>query len=288
VFPGSAARKHKLARGNGGSLNELALFAGVGGGLLATKCLLGWQTVCYVENGEYPLKVLEARIAEGYLDDAPIWGDVRTFDGKPWRGCVDIVTAGFPCQPWAAGGKGAGEDDSRNLWPETVRVIGEVRPTWVLLENSPRLLQVSRKWGRVPYIQQIVGDLAGMGYVGQWGCLSAASLGFEHKRRRLWIVAHASGQGWEVVLRRDVQNSATGDAQNGTRKAAVALDAVWDRLSRLEERLGEPAVFRADDGLAHRVERLAAIGEGQVPTMVKIIWELLGGRMKPTHPLKGE
>ena len=254
-------------------VNELALFAGAGGGLLATQHLLGWRTVCYVENGAYPIQILRARIRDGLLDNAPIWDNVRTFDGRPWRGVVDIVTAGFPCQPWATGGKGQGKNDSRNLWPDTIRIVGEVKPQWVFLENSPRLLHISHQRGRPPYIQQIVGDLALLGYVGRWGCLSAASLGFEHKRQRLWIVAHATGQGRKIVLCGNDGDGIARDAQETI--AAVTLDAVWRRLSRLEKRLGEPSVFGTDDGFPNRVDRLAAIGEGQVPAVAKAVWRLL-------------
>jgi len=260
-------------------MNELALFAGAGGGLLATQHLLGWRTVCYVENAAYPVEVLRARIRDGYLDDAPIWGDARTFDGKPWRGVVDCITAGFPCQPWAAGGKRAGEADDRNLWPDTLRIISEVRPTWVLLENSPMLLQISYRWNRAPYIQQIVGDLAGLGYVGRWGCLSAAACGYDHKRQRVWIVAHAGEKGGKIILHRDQRNSVTCDAKKTF--TPVALDAVWSRLSRLEKGLGEPSVFGKNDGLAHRVDRLAAIGEGQVPGVAARVWGLLSGHIGP-------
>ncbi len=256
-------------------MNELALFAGAGGGLLATKWLLGFRTVCYVENAVYPIQALQARIRDGLLDDAPIWDDVRTFDGRPWCGVVDCITAGFPCQPWATGGKGKGTDDHRNLWPDTIRIIGEVRPNWVFLENSTRLLQISHQWNRPPYIQQIVGDLASLGYVGRWGCLSAAALGFEHKRQRLWIVAHTSSQGWAKFLRNDLRDRPPDNAQEGIDLTTVALEPVWNRLSRLEERLGEPSVFRTNDGLAYRVDRLRAIGEGQVPAVARVAWRLL-------------
>jgi len=256
-------------------VNELALFAGAGGGLLASQHLLGWRTICHVENATYPVKVLKARIRDGLLDDAPIWDDARTFDGNPWRGCVDIVTAGFPCQPWATGGNHQGKDDPRNLWPHTIRIIREVHPTWVLLENSPKLLHRSDKYNRAPYIEQIIADLALSGYVGRWGCLSAAALGFEHKRRRLWVVAHASSQGRTVILRNNVPDSPPDNAEEGINLKTVTLDAVWNRLSRLEERLGEPSVFGTNDGLAHRVDRLTAIGEGQVPAVVAVVWRLL-------------
>jgi DNA (cytosine-5)-methyltransferase 1 len=138
---------------------ELALFAGAGGGLLATKHLLGWHTVCYVEINEYRIEVIKARIRDGLLDDAPIWSDIRTFDGPPWRGCVDIITAGFPCQPFSVAGKQRANDDSRNLWSDTIRIIREVKPQWCLLENVPGLLS-----GSHGYYGQILRDLAESGY----------------------------------------------------------------------------------------------------------------------------
>jgi DNA (cytosine-5)-methyltransferase 1 len=191
---------------------------------------------------------------------------------------VDIVTAGFPCQPWAIGGKHRGKDDPRNLWPDTVRIIREAQPSWVLLENSPKLLHRSDKHNRAPYIEQIIADLACSGYVGRWGCLSAAALGFEHKRERLWIVAHASRQGRPIVLRDDVPYSTPDNEKKRINLKTTTLDAVWNRLSRIEKRLGEPSVFGTNDGMAHRVDRLAAIGEGQVPAVVATAWELLKGQ----------
>jgi DNA (cytosine-5)-methyltransferase 1 len=95
-------------------VNELALFAGIGGGILGGQ-LLGWRTICYVENNAYCTEVLKARIQEGYLCDAPIWGDIRTFDGHPWAGSVDVITAGFPCQPFSVAGTQESKDDLE-LW----------------------------------------------------------------------------------------------------------------------------------------------------------------------------
>lgn len=164
-------------------MNELALFTGIGGGLLASK-LLGWRTVCYVENNEYCVEVLKARIKDGYLDDAPIWDDVRTFDGRPWRGSVDIITAGFPCQPFSVAGKNKGKADERNMWPDTIRIIREVRPRYVFLENVPNLLIHE-------YFGTILGSLVEGGYDCRWDCISAKAVGASHQRNRLWIVAHA-------------------------------------------------------------------------------------------------
>jgi DNA (cytosine-5)-methyltransferase 1 len=162
------------------SLNELALFAGAGGGILGGK-LLGWNTVCAVEWEQYPASVLCARQNDGIFPPFPIWDDVQTFDGKPWRGIVDVVSGGFPCQDISAAGKGAGIDGERSgMWGEMARIIHEVRPKFVFVENSPML--TSRGLGRV------LGDLASMGFDARWGVLGAADIGAKHQRDRIWIV----------------------------------------------------------------------------------------------------
>jgi len=179
-------------------LNELALFTGAGGGVLGTR-LLGFRVVCGVELDPYCREVLLRRQEEGFLDPFPIWDDIRTFDGKPWRGKVDIVTGGFPCQPWSVAGKRKGSADERNLWPDTVRVIREVAPRWCLLENVPGLLYHD-------YIRRIFADLAESGYRVRWDCISAAAVGAPHRRDRLWIVAISdtgSSRGSRAVAKRE-------------------------------------------------------------------------------------
>ena len=164
-------------------MNELALFAGAGGGILGGK-LLGWRTVCAVEWEAYAASVLCARQNDGALPAFPIWDDVRTFDGRPWRGIVDVVSGGFPCQDISAAGKGAGIEGERSgMWTEMARIIGEVRPRFAFVENSPML--TSRGLGRV------LGDLAALGYDARWGVLGAVDAGAPHKRDRIWIVANA-------------------------------------------------------------------------------------------------
>lgn len=259
-------------------MNELALFAGAGLGLLASKWLLGHRIVCYVEKDWYRVEVLKARIRDGYLDDAPIWGDVGTFDGKPWRGCVDIVSAGFPCQPFASGGKRRGKEDERNGWPDTIRIIREVQPTWIFLENSPNILNISRKYKQPSYFETLVEELSEAGYMGAWGCLSASSLGAVHKRERVWVIAHAGEGGWEKFLRGNSSKCRAGiEKRLWGQFRTNALDDVWGHITRLEERLGEPCVWGVNDGLPYRVERLEAVGDGQVPAVAGLAWRLLGG-----------
>ena len=165
------------------ALREMALFAGAGGGILGGK-LLGWECVCAVEWEPYPAAVLAARQNEGFLPPFPIWDDVQTFDGRSWRGLVDVVSGGFPCQDISAAGKGAGIEGERSgMWKHMARIIGEVRPRYVLVENSPIL--TSRGLGVV------LGDLAALGYDAEWGVLGAVHAGAPHNRERIWILAHA-------------------------------------------------------------------------------------------------
>lgn len=163
-------------------MNELALFAGAGGGILGGH-LLGWRTVCAVEFDAYARSILIARQRDGCLPRFPIWDDVRTFDGKPWRGRVDVISGGFPCQDISAAGKGAGIDGERSgLWREMARIVGEVRPRFVWVENSPLLVDRG--------LAVVLGDLAQMGYDARWGVVGARHVGAPHKRDRCWVLAY--------------------------------------------------------------------------------------------------
>jgi len=162
-------------------MNELALFAGAGGGILGGH-LLGWRTVCAVEWEPYAACVLAARQNDGILPPFPIWDDVQTFDGKPWAGRVDVVSGGFPCQDISAAGRGAGIDGARSgMWSHMARIVGEVRPRYVFVENSPML--TSRG------LHRVLGDLAEMGFDARWGVVSAEDVGAPHQRDRIWIVS---------------------------------------------------------------------------------------------------
>lgn len=344
-------------------MHELALFAGAGGGILGGK-LLGWRTVCAVEINDYARRVLMARQDDGCLEPFPIWDDVRTFNGRPWRGLVDVVSGGFPCQDISSAGKGAGIDGSRSgLWGEMARIIREVGPRYVLVENSPML--TSRGLGRV------VGDLAEMGYDAQWGVLGADDAGAPHRRDRIWIVAHAAqlGRGTRRTWRPDpsrarkselalspVANASGGRCDRAERRemelarrtetiraSETLADPNGERESQSQGRerqerrwtsdggqtvadaecIGcgqvvapiaggtpsegtaseaehcgsagrrtwwesEPDVGRVADGVAARVDRLRCLGNGQVPAVVRLAWNLLqplegqGGRIE--HP----
>lgn len=241
-----------LSHGSGSLLRELALFAGAGGGILGGR-LLGWRTVCAVELDAFARRVLLARQRDGCLERFPIWDDVRTFDGTAWRGSVDVVSGGFPCQDISAAGRGGGITASRSgLWVEMARIVGEVRPRHVLVENSPVL--TSRGLGRV------LGDLAALGYDARWGVLGAHHAGAPHERDRIWIrarrrdahgapesVAHSDGarelQPRGVVDESGRRPSDGGAARGGQEVADAAIvgrDARWARDAAQEPRRREP------------------------------------------------
>jgi len=170
-------------------MNELALFSGIGGISAGLKTAIPeLRTVCHVEIDPYAVGVLVSRMESGDLDPAPVWDDITTFDGKPWRGVVDIISGGFPCQDISFAGKGAGLAGKRSgLWYEYVRVIREVRPRFVFVENVAALL--------VRGLDDVLGTLASLGYDASWHCISAASVGAPHRRDRVFIVAYANDAG---------------------------------------------------------------------------------------------
>jgi DNA (cytosine-5)-methyltransferase 1 len=182
-------------------LRTLHLFAGAGGGVLADM-LLGHQPVCAVEINYYCQQVLAQRQKDGLLPWFPIFADVKDFDGKPWRGIVDVVSGGFPCQDISSAGRGAGIEGERSgLWRQFARIICQVRPTFAFVENSPMLT--------VRGLGKVLGDLASIGYNAEWCVLGANDAGAPHIRKRIWILAHTE------ELRRGEGDSITRGACEG-------------------------------------------------------------------------
>lgn len=192
-------------------MRELHLFAGAGGGILGGM-LNGHTPVCAVEIDPYCRQVLAERQDDGWLPPFPIYEDVRTFDGKPWRGKVDVVCGGFPCQPWSSAGKQLGKDDPRHLWPEMARIIEEVRPRYVFAENVA-ISALEEPWR----------DLRRMGYrVPPALCLSAADVGAPHLRKRWWLLASLPNTDESGRTRRREQQS---ESIRGTGRLAADADS---------------------------------------------------------------
>ena len=331
-------------------VRTLHLFAGAVGGILA-DAILGHWPVCAVEIEPFCQHQIQQRQADGLLPWFPIFDDVKTFDGKPWRGLVEIVSGGFPCQDISAAGKGAGIEGERSgLWSEFVRIIREVRTPFVFVENSPLLTR--RGIGR------FLGDLAALGHDAKWGVLGADDSIFRHgnpavyhERKRIWILAKRAdtlpaGERWNSrkgELERVLESSNT--PQPGTRElharsrregeGTIDTDghgkaANSDETGRIkfgggkpiseelnpaehtgydetqdtakgrqqkqraqpipsdgigvasEEGSGadgwwavEPELGRVAHGVADRVDRIAAIGNGQFPPVAALAWRIL-------------
>ena len=306
-------------------MRELSLFTGAGGGVLGSK-ILGWECVGYVEYEKYCQEIIKQRITDGILDSAPIFGDIRKFNSEGYAGVytgmVDIVTGGFPCQPFSVAGKRAGENDVRNMWPETIKTISIVRPKFAFLENVPGLISSG-------YFGKVLGDLAEAGYSSRWCVIGASDVGANHKRKRLWILAYTVGNTERSTYRNeigkhientqdkceggelranpsnggiDVANpeclrelQQEGSKQIERRRIGDKSENVSDSDSsgRREQReqkrsteehsaaqFGgwwsiEPNVGRVVNGMANRVDRLRAIGNGQVPLAMAYAYEIL-------------
>ena len=264
-------------------MNELALFAGAGGGILGGH-LLGWRTVCAVEWEPYPASVLLARQNDGLLPPFPIWDDVQTFDGRPWRGRVDVVSGGFPCQDISVAGKGAGIDGERSgMWREMARIICEVRPRYAFIENSPMLTTRG--------LDRVLSDLASMGFDARWGVLGAADVGAPHQRDRIWVVADANRK-WKLQQERSESNERrrignggdemayTDSAQRQGNKCTERSEAQRTNACKPSWWKVEPDVGRVADGVAARVDRLKAIGNGQVPAVAATAFRLLSQNIR--------
>tara|TARA_B100000963_G_C22636733_1_gene678011 strand:- start:5300 stop:6253 length:954 start_codon:yes stop_codon:yes gene_type:complete len=312
-------------------MNELHLFAGAGGGILGGQ-LLGHTTVCAVEIEEYPRRVLLQRQRDGVLPKFPIWDDVCTFDGKPWRGTVDVICGGFPCQDISSAGRGAGIGGKRSgLWKEYARIIDEIRPKIVFAENSPLL--------RGRGLDVVLGDLSELGYDARWCVLGAWHVGAPHKRNRMWVLAsntrckqERAVQGVQPEIkeskRKDASNisslrparSNMADTDNSRCKKqrlavtdaqehkAIRCGSYWhtdpaEICDTSEPRFSDgvagsvgesgtveeskrptrdkgdwpakPIMGRVAHGVARRVDRLKAIGNGQVPAVAATAWNIL-------------
>ncbi len=242
------------------ALREFSLFTGCGGGLLASK-MLGWDTVAGCESDEFARARLIQRQIEGHLDIFPIWDDIRTLEGRPWRGHVDVVSGGFPCQDISSAGKRRGLAGPKSgLWSEMRRVIDEVQPEFVFVENSSELVRSG--------LDRVLRNLDGLGFDAEWDVLGVSDLGGPHRRNRLWLVgrnaANADNKGERT---RSIHAEMAGASQ--TRRACGA--SWWGD--------GHPTP-RVDDGATDRSHRNRLTGNAQVPALAATAFRILRARLE--------
>ena len=232
-------------------MRELHLFSGVGGGILG-GILLGHTCVCAVEIEPYCRKVLLQRQRDGILPKFPIWDDIRTFDGKPWRERTDIIAAGWPCDDISPAGTKTGIDGTESsMFFEVSRIVSEIRPKYIFLENSGNLIHRG--------LARVIGELTKLGYDSRWCRLGATHIGADHERIRTWIICYPNGG----------QQKMEWDFSGGRRLVQqVASNLVGTAIN-------QPWILGGDNGLAYRMDRLKAIGSGQVPSVVELAWKIL-------------
>lgn len=270
-----------------------------------------YRTVAFVERESHAAAALVARMEDAALDQAAVWSDLRTFDGRPFRGRVHLVSAGYPCQPFSYAGKRNGDTDPRHLWPEVARIIDEVRPRWVWCENVEGHLTLG--------FPDVVDSLRGLGYTTKAGLFTAREAGARHRRRRLFILAHADSERWRLCAGSSDRSGSdqarfTGGLGEGERRAissqridtrldGAMVDAegggvvgddselplfapgpgelqAWERLLAARPDT-QPAVLRADDGLADRMDRTRGAGNGVCSMAAALAWAVL----KSAHQL---
>lgn len=287
-------------------MNGLALYSGIAGIELGLKIAVpGYRTVCYVEREAYPAAITVSRMGEKVLDEAVVWDDAETFDGTAWRGKVDIISAGFPCQPVSVAGKRKGHKDKRWQWPTVIRIVNEVRPSFVFLENPP---------GIFPWVSRITAGLTASGYVGTYGVLSAAGCGAPHLRKRWFALAYTESKRAKSIQQSGCRDKSEQSGETlgnpiGSRQLQSegiiknvrgrigysnqkTPDAQSVRCSRSGQtwpgRNGfedcgwwsvEPGLGRLVHGIPSRMDRIKALGNAVVPIVAAKAWRILLARL---------
>jgi DNA (cytosine-5)-methyltransferase 1 len=249
-------------------LNALDVCTGYAG--ISTALRKYSRPVLYCEIEAYAQGMLISRMVDGDVSFAPIWSDLRTLDGRPLRGLVDLIAGGTPCQGFSEAGVGRGMEDERSgLIKHVFRLTKEINPTFVFLENVPGI--------RTKGLREVVRAFAKMGYDCRWTHISASAVGANHERERWFLLAKYKGEEmahthserlWrEAIAAAKEDDQGIWENSRGP-KATAAVSSWWET---------EPDVGRVDDGTPFRLDRAKALGNGVVPLQVQTAFERLMG-----------
>ena len=253
-------------------LSHLSLFSGIGGIDLAAEWA-GFTTVGQVEMADYPTRILEK-----HWPNVPRWRDARevtaeSFYARIGLRTVDLVSGGFPCQPFSVAGERRGKEDDRYLWPEMFRVITELRPTWVLGENVAGFVSLG--------LEQTIFDLESKNYIVRAFIVPAAAVGAWHRRDRVFVVAHS----YSERLPKWNESEGTHAKERGVEKGCESerVHAAGGR----EQWAVEPGVDRVANGIPHRVDRLKGLGNAVVPEQVYPFLWAIANSLREVKKYKG-
>lgn len=226
----------------GDKLKVLDLFSGIGGFSIGLERTGGFETVALCEIEQFPRRVLAK-----HWPEVPCYDDVRTLTAAKLAAdgiAVDVITGGFPCQDVAICGRAVGlSGEKSGLWNEMFRLISDLRPRYVIIENSP----VLRSRG----LEQMLGQFCEIGYDAEWHCIPLNALDAPHRRDRIWIIAYPSGQ------------------RDGL--PPLEISAGWDQLVYGDWWHSEPDVCRVVDAVSAEPHRLAALGNAVSPIVPELI-----------------
>lgn len=250
-------------------MNVLDLFSGIGGMSLGLQ-RAGMKPVAFCEINPGARRVLRK-----HWPDVPVFEDVATLTAADIGEKIDVIAGGFPCQDISFAGRGAGLAGTRSgLWYEFHRLIKEIRPSWVIVENVSAL--------RSRGLDEILRCLAEVGYDAEWHCISAASVGAPHKRDRVWIVAHSNDEG----LQGHPWDGSGGEGREEDQAGPASPQGLLRRTDASPWWGSEPQVGRVVDGVPNRVDRLRQLGNAVVPQIPELIGRAIMAEVANHDPLR--
>jgi DNA (cytosine-5)-methyltransferase 1 len=219
------------------------------------------RVVAHVEIEAFAIANLVAKMEQGRMVPAPIWTDLKTLPVDCFRDRVDIITGGYPCQPFSAAGKRAGKDDPRHLWPWIRQHVDTIRPSRCFFENVEGHISLG--------LREVISDLESLGYTTTWGIFSAAEVGAPHQRKRVYILANSN----------DASSEGRG-VPGGVHQKYPQSNGSCDGVGReaTQQWLPEPGLGRVVDGCPNRVDRLRLLGNAVVPQTAAKAWTILNRR----------